>query len=312
MSRISDGELRSLRSSVRLSELISKSVKLEKRGPDWFGLCPFHEEKTASFSVNDEKRLFYCFGCQAGGDVFDWLQRTEGLDFPSSVARAKAFSGAEDFRAGPSNSTCTEVAKDKITQIAQQIWKESTSIRDTAAEFYLREVRRIGVSLPASLRFHSSLKPGVGNLQSWPAMVAGVADINGCIVAIQRTFLAEGGHAKAPIKQPKMQLGKRGAGAVRLGLPGSIIGIAEGIETGLSAMELFCIPVWCGLGATLDKVWLPNSVSQVVIFADRGDAGASAADRAMRRYRGVGLKVAVQFPSAGFGDFNDELQALRK
>ena len=66
-------------------DVISLYVRLNKKGNNYFGLCPFHNEKTGSFSVTPQKRMFYCFGCQAGGNVISFIQRHENMSFPEAV-----------------------------------------------------------------------------------------------------------------------------------------------------------------------------------------------------------------------------------
>lgn len=65
--------------------IIGESVSLRKRGVSYMGLCPFHSEKTPSFSVNPSKGLFHCFGCGKGGDVFTFVQEHNGMSFPEAV-----------------------------------------------------------------------------------------------------------------------------------------------------------------------------------------------------------------------------------
>jgi DNA primase len=74
-----------VREAVDMVEVVGDHVRLKKRGRSWEGLCPFHEEKTPSFSVDPEKGLYYCFGCHQGGDVFKFLMQTENLNFPEAV-----------------------------------------------------------------------------------------------------------------------------------------------------------------------------------------------------------------------------------
>ncbi len=81
--RFSDTVLSEIRSRISIVEEISVHVSLRKTGRNHVGLCPFHDEKTPSFSVNEEHAFFHCFGCGAGGDVFSFLRRIEGLDFPA-------------------------------------------------------------------------------------------------------------------------------------------------------------------------------------------------------------------------------------
>ncbi len=130
------------------------------------------------------------------------------------------------------------------------------------------------------------------------------------MIAIQRTFLRVDGRGKANVSTPKMALGPIGAGAVRLGPAGPVLGIAEGIETGLSAMVLFGLPVWACLSASrLDRLWLPPESLEVHVFADNGDRGHEAAERAAGAYLAQGRWVVMRFPPEHLGDWNDALSA---
>lgn len=74
-----------VRDASDILEIVSEHVGLKRRGRNWTGLCPFHEEKTPSFSVNPEKGLYFCFGCHAGGDVIDFVMRLNRMEFPEAV-----------------------------------------------------------------------------------------------------------------------------------------------------------------------------------------------------------------------------------
>jgi DNA primase len=76
-----------VREAADMVDVVGDHVRLKKRGRSWEGLCPFHEEKTPSFSVDPEKGLYYCFGCHQGGDVFKFVMQVEHLNFPEAVER---------------------------------------------------------------------------------------------------------------------------------------------------------------------------------------------------------------------------------
>lgn len=84
-----------IKSRLLLSEIVSKKVKLTKRGDNFLGLCPFHHEKTPSFSVTNAKGLYYCFGCSAHGDVFEFVSQTEGLSFKDTIKKLAQLTGVE-------------------------------------------------------------------------------------------------------------------------------------------------------------------------------------------------------------------------
>ncbi|PPJ96174.1 DNA primase, partial [Staphylococcus aureus] len=66
-------------------DVVSQYVKLEKRGRNYIGLCPFHDEKTPSFSVSVEKQICHCFGCKKGGNVFQFIEQIEAISFIEAV-----------------------------------------------------------------------------------------------------------------------------------------------------------------------------------------------------------------------------------
>lgn len=85
MALYSDDVLNEVRNSVDLVELASAYVHLKRSGRSYMGCCPFHKEKTPSFHIDADKQLYYCFGCGAGGTVFQFVMAAEGLDFPDAV-----------------------------------------------------------------------------------------------------------------------------------------------------------------------------------------------------------------------------------
>lgn len=89
------GFLDELKARVGLADIVGRKVKLVRRGREHTGLCPFHSEKTPSFSVNEQKGFYHCFGCGAHGSVFDFVMQTEGVGFPEAVERLAAEAGME-------------------------------------------------------------------------------------------------------------------------------------------------------------------------------------------------------------------------
>src|SRR5271163_2890449 len=93
--------LEELRRRLTLSSVVAKRVRLTKKGREFEGLCPFHNEKTPSFFVNDDKAFYHCFGCGAHGDVLSFVINTEGLSFPEAVERLAGEAGMEVPRSAP-------------------------------------------------------------------------------------------------------------------------------------------------------------------------------------------------------------------
>ncbi|MBI4516096.1 MAG: DNA primase [Deltaproteobacteria bacterium] len=84
--KIPDETIQAIRDRISIVEVISSYVALKKAGRNHLGLCPFHNEKTPSFTVSEERGLFHCFGCGAGGTVFTFVMKMERQDFPEAVA----------------------------------------------------------------------------------------------------------------------------------------------------------------------------------------------------------------------------------
>ncbi len=105
-----------VRTSVDLVALVSEHVALRRVGRRWSGLCPFHAEKTGSFSVNGELGFYYCFGCQARGDAISFVRETEHLDFASAVELLAGRAGIQlrydgQAAARPGNKRAAELSK---------------------------------------------------------------------------------------------------------------------------------------------------------------------------------------------------------
>ena len=85
MALFTKDSIERVREAVDMVELVGAKTDLRRAGSRWQGLCPFHDERTPSFSVNPEDKLYYCFGCQRGGDAIGFLQEVEGLDFQEAI-----------------------------------------------------------------------------------------------------------------------------------------------------------------------------------------------------------------------------------
>ncbi|MBF0758396.1 DNA primase [Ligilactobacillus murinus] len=98
-----------IRSDVNILDIVGQYVQLHRSGSNWFGLCPFHTEKTGSFSVNEPKQFFHCFSCGRGGNVFKFLMEIEDLTFPEAVYRTAELAGIElDAKYLPQNAAGAE------------------------------------------------------------------------------------------------------------------------------------------------------------------------------------------------------------
>ena len=195
---------------------------------------------------------------------------------------------------------------------ARRLWESTRPIAGTIAEHYLR-ARRVGhVAGARSLRFHPRIThpnaPG-----HFLALVAGVQDVDGRFLGVQRCYLD--GARKAALDPVRASLGSLAGGAVRiLETAGDALLLGEGIETTAAAVRALDWPggAWATLGtAGLRAVVLPESIRRVVIAADRDveGAGQKAAATLTRRLKAEGRRVECWLPSICC-DFNDELMAM--
>ena len=94
-------KIEEVRDRASIVQVISDYLPLNKRGANYLGLCPFHSEKTPSFSVNEEKSIYYCFCCNATGNAITFLMNKEGMSFPEAVMSLADRAGANRFSGTP-------------------------------------------------------------------------------------------------------------------------------------------------------------------------------------------------------------------
>jgi len=121
--------------------------------------------------------------------------------------------------------------------------------------------------------------------------------------------LTEHGKKATALERPKLTLGKKNGGAIRLGPAAERLGICEGLETGLSAAQLYGGSIWVGCGSDYSNIILPDITQHVTIYSDNGAPGQKAADRAAEAFHARGKRVTMARPFDGFDDFNTYLQA---
>ncbi len=160
MARFSKDSVDRVKDAADMVEVVSAHTDLRQRGKDWWGLCPFHDESTPSFKVNPLDKLYYCFGCEASGDVFSFIEEKEGLSFPEAVESVAERYGVELER--ESEDPRAEAARRKRARLyellertsqfyVKYLWegekREAVQAREYLAERGLDEaaLRRFGV-----------------------------------------------------------------------------------------------------------------------------------------------------------------------
>src|SRR6201989_1076667 len=124
--RYGEGLLEEIRRRADLVQLVGRRVKLIRKGRGMWGCCPFHAEKSPSFKVENERRLYKCFGCGKGGDCFKWLVETEGLSFPESVEKLAGEAGVELPKWSPEDEAREQKRKSlyDIVELAAKFYEE--------------------------------------------------------------------------------------------------------------------------------------------------------------------------------------------
>jgi len=270
------------------------------------GPCPLCQDGTDRFRFDnkDQRGTYICNTCGAG-DGMKLATGFTGKSFTVLAPQIDAMLGNVKPD-GPGRPTMSD---DDRAKALRAVWTATKPVEPgDLAHAYLTS-RAVGELIyPKALRF-GVLTDGDGGMR--PTLVAIVADQEGKPVTLHRTFLRPDGKAKAEMSSPRKimpgELPDRCA--VRLSeFHGGALGIAEGIETAMSASALYEMPVWAAINATmLAKWWPPEGCDEVAIFADN-DAkfGGQAAAYALAHKLAVkGIAVTVHMPEAVGSDFND-------
>ena len=243
--------------------------------------------------INDGKKpgclLVRCYaGCDPR-DVLDELRRRHILDDkPTNDAHVQHL---PHHHVEPAHEPNPE---------ALAIWRGGQPIAGTIGEKFLR-ARGITIDLPPSLRAGDQAYIDRYHL---PAMIAGVQAPDRTVIAVQTTLIDPRGDRKAQVHLPRKTTGALGWGAVRLAAATDRLGLAEGTEKALAAMQLFGVPCWSCLGASrMHRVQIPGSVSELHIFGDNDVPGREAAERTA--YANSHRRVVLHFPPDGAKDWDD-------
>jgi DNA primase len=275
-------------------------MKLIRAGNEYKACCPFHPDRSPSFTIYSGGMRWKCFGCGAHGDVFDFLAKMHDLDLRGAAAM---LSGGNV----PSVHISPLPVDDGVDRIAEAkaVWQASSPAQGTLAESYLRS-RGLHLALPDSIRF-TSLRYGKFGPE-YPVLVAAVASADDKLAGIQRTYLARDGRGKASVPKTKLSLGRVSGGAIRLAACARHMVVCEGLEDGLTLQQELGRAVWVAAGATmLPNMAFPLGVETVAIGGDADSPGRAAAMKAAKAFAGRGMKASVFFPVGNAKDFNQAL-----
>ena len=271
-----------IRQSNPLAAVVGRSVKLTQAGNEYKGLCPFHGERTPSFTIFAGGHKFHCFGCGAHGDVVDYVRLSEGCGYREAAERLDA---GLIPKCSISHNLPPATPK-RTTGAASRVWKQADGGDLSAVTAYL-EARGITAPLPPSIRAawlaypRKQYEEGGWSvpdpLPVLPCMVALVQDADGKPTGIQRTYLDATKPEKANVPKAKLGLGNIQGGAVRLGPLGPSVLVTGGIEDGFSLQEMLGLPALAVTGEVMmRRLVLPDCVQAVGIGADNDKAGRLA------------------------------------
>jgi DNA primase len=165
MARIKESSKREVIEAADMVEVVSGRTQLRKQGARYVGRCPFHEERTPSFSVNPQEKLFYCFGCQKGGDVITFVKEVEQLEFAEAVEwLAERFRVKLEYEDAPPGLEESRRRRDRLYALLDQAASfYERHLWDTAAGAPVRDyLEGRGLREPICRDFRLGLSPGHG------------------------------------------------------------------------------------------------------------------------------------------------------
>ena len=258
---------------------------------------------------------FYCRQC-GPGDGFMLLMRIRGMSFKDAFQYVLELAGIKE-RSDIASVRVSPIAEPaepaKPTRRVVALLRESCAVEDCdAARAYVASRMLWPLPQGHGLRAHPSVEywQEGKSIGRFPALLAAVRDIGGELVTVHVTYLDPEGNKLAgyePRKLLSALTGRDGCAVPLMRLDGDVLGIAEGIETALSAAFMHTLPVWAALNTSLlQKFEPPEQINKLVIFADRDVAGLDAATKLMERLQ---EKVRLEIRTPQLKDFNDVLRS---
>ncbi|HQU83696.1 MAG TPA: DNA primase [Pyrinomonadaceae bacterium] len=167
-----------LKNRADLVRIVEMHVPLKKKGANWWGNCPFHGEKTASFSVNPVKGFFKCFGCGKGGNVYSFLMELEGLNFPEAIKRAAEISGVQlpepiddkNYERNKKRKQEQKAVADQVVELnkyALEFWENQLQENNAHAREAREYLEKREISIETIKKFRIGYSP-----DSWDALMS--------------------------------------------------------------------------------------------------------------------------------------------
>jgi putative DNA primase/helicase len=266
---------------MRDGAAIAAALGGRHNGKGWSFCCPCHDDRVPSASIRNDG-LVTCF---AGCPRSEVMAALDALGFTDNDG-SKTTLRSEDYEKRIRQAQ----AKWNNAEDMAVIFREVDISQGNNGEFIERYLRHRGITLPV---------PAVLRQWNLGEIIACVQQLNGTVTAVQIKGIGRKG----------ITHGWMGGGAVQLAPPcDGELGLAEGVESALSATQLHGVPCWATLGANrLDAIDLPSGIRRLHLFADNDEAGRAAVERAKRHYTNRLLPVRTWWPPDG-QDWNDVLK----
>ena len=279
--------------------------------PGKHGPCPIEKAGTDRFRLNKnmDDLVWFCNQCTPqAGDGVALVQKVLGISFPEALKKVAGLIGHVEVDQN------TPKPNGDPRKMLNKIWKESVPLTGSCIVSKYLHARKIMLQ-PADVRFCPKCYES-STMKERPAMVALIRNSEGKPVCLHRTYLD--GDKKADIEKPKKMMPPvetLTGSAIRLFMPGElmfkpdVLGVAEGLESAMSAAQLFGIAVWsCMSTSILEKFEPPKEYKKIVIMSDSDSnyAGQKSAYTLANKLYNKDLLVYVKLPSK-VGDFNDIL-----
>jgi putative DNA primase/helicase len=258
---------------------------------------------------NEGTGRWICSQC-GSGDGWSLVMLKYGWSFMDAVRNIAPIIGSVEFVPSPS-----EEDESKKREFMNKIWKDSGPL--TGGDLVTKYLRSRGIVIQpdtTQVRLNPFCHESETNTQM-PAMVCMVRDVSGKPIGLHRTYLTDKAE-KADLKSPRKAIGKTARGSIRLMPATDTVGVAEGVESALSAAQLFDMPVWAVVNAGgMESFHPPEGVRKIVIFADN-DATFTGQKAAYNLANRLYLKDFIvddpQIPVIRGDDWNDVLMKNRE
>jgi DNA primase len=317
--RIPDEVIDRVRERFNISDVAASfGFAFKRHGHEYLGICPWHKERSPSWTLNDAKGFAHCFGCGAHHNTIGLVMDARGVGFLDALRwlDATALPEVDPVVRQEQERACRE---EKLQQVrdARSWFADAEDVRPGDPVSVYLAARAIREPPPPTIRFARVPAWQDRETKQWgplrPCMLCACQDVAGTITGVQRIFWPGNNPSLGKADKPKKSWGVISGSALRLGPPTPTVCVAEGPEDGLSARELAPYQsVWTGLGTgTLPKIEFPEVVESVTLLAQNNKAGRLSVAASVEAYHARSLLVGEAYAPNGHDDWNDFLRAAR-